>query len=122
MPRGDRTGPWGTGPMSGRGAGFCAGSGAPGDADPAPGRGFGIGFGRGRGFWGRGFRGGGWCHRFCATGLPGWMRFGRFGPGYPHPDPEQEKQGLRNRAEALESELEALKKRIRELETGPAEK
>lgn len=76
------------GPMGGRGAGFCAGSGAPGSSDPVPGRGFGI----------------------------------RFGPGYPHPDPEQEKQGLKNRAETLESELDAVRKRIRELETGSAEK
>jgi hypothetical protein len=49
MPRGDRTGPAGAGPMTGRGAGFCAKSNA------ADGQTFGGGFGRrcGRGF---GFR------------------------------------------------------------------
>lgn len=81
MPGGDRTGPWGIGPMSGRGAGFCAGSEGSGSSDPVPGRGFGMRFGRGRGYWGRGFHGGGWRQRFFAAGPPGWMRIGRFGPG-----------------------------------------
>ena len=50
MPRGDGTGPMGMGPMTGRGAGYCAGFRVPGYANPA--RGFGYGFGRGyrRGF------------------------------------------------------------------------
>ncbi|MGZ5424590.1 MAG: DUF5320 domain-containing protein, partial [Candidatus Aminicenantales bacterium] len=55
MPAGDRTGPIGMGPLSGRAAGYCAGFGMPGYANPLPGRGFGMGFGRGRGAWGRGF-------------------------------------------------------------------
>lgn len=49
MPRGDRTGPDGMGPMTGRGLGDCAGT-----ASPFYGRGFGRGLGRGRGF-GRGY-------------------------------------------------------------------
>ena len=57
MPRGDRTGPDGIGPMTGRGAGYCAGFNMPGFRNPGPrfGRGFGRGMGRvfGRGF-GRG--------------------------------------------------------------------
>ena len=110
MPRGDRKGPFGMGPMSGRGAGFCAGFGGPGDSDPVPGRGFGMGFGLG------------WRHWFHATGVPGWMRFGGLAPGVPQPDPELEKQELRNMAETLASELEAIKKRISQLETGSAEK
>ena len=54
MPRGDRTGPWGAGPMTGRAAGYCAGYPAPGYANPTPrfgrgwGRRYGKGFGRGR--------------------------------------------------------------------------
>ena len=77
MPAGDGTGPTGQGPMTGRGAGFCAGFGVPGYAN-RPGIGgfmrafrplgffgqgrvpmtaFGRGWGRGRGL-GRG-RGGG---------------------------------------------------------------
>ena len=58
MPRGDRTGPWGYGRLTGRAAGYCAGYSVPGFMNPI--RGFGRGFGRGlgRGFgrgWGRGF-------------------------------------------------------------------
>lgn len=54
MPGGDRTGPVGFGPMSGRGFGFCAGFNRPGFLAPfgrfGYGRGFGRGFGRGW-FW-----------------------------------------------------------------------
>lgn len=45
MPFGDGTGPRGMGPMTGRGAGFCAGLGTPSFNNPVPGRGFGIGGG-----------------------------------------------------------------------------
>ena len=45
MPRGDGTGRMGMGPMTGRGAGFCAGFAVPGYANPI---GYGFGFGRGR--------------------------------------------------------------------------
>ncbi len=48
MPRGDRTGPAGAGPMSGRGAGFCAGFNTAGFQ--TAGGGFGRGCGRGFGF------------------------------------------------------------------------
>jgi len=48
MPGGDRTGPVGRGPMTGRAAGYCSGY-----QNPGYSRGFGRGFGRGRGFWGR---------------------------------------------------------------------
>jgi hypothetical protein len=57
MPAGDRTGPWGLGPRTGRGLGYCSGYPAPGFMYPGPGMGFGRGFGRGmrmgrgRGFW-----------------------------------------------------------------------
>ena len=50
MPRGDGTGPMGMGSMTGRSAGYCAGSSMPGYANP---KGVGCGFGRGTGF-GRG--------------------------------------------------------------------
>jgi hypothetical protein len=82
MPFGDRTGPMGLGPMTGRRAGFCAGFGRPDFASPMPGPypygyahltpvwpGWGGGFGRG---WGRGF-GGGFGR--------GWRRWGPY--GYP---------------------------------------
>lgn len=51
MPQGDRTGPAGAGPMTGRGMGYCAGFSVPGFMNPE----FGAGFRRGRGFR-RGFR------------------------------------------------------------------
>lgn len=121
MPRGDGTGPMGMGAMSGRAAGFCAGFGIPGYANPAPGRGFGMGFGRGRGFGGRGGGGGhGWRCMFHATDLPGWMRFGGYAAPYQTPDPNLEKQALKNQAEALQSELDFIKKRLSEFETGTA--
>lgn len=119
MPRGDRTGPWGMGPMTGRGAGYCAGYGMPGYANPVPGRGFGMGFGGRGGGAGRGFGGGGrgWRHWFYATGVPGWMRFGGTDPLMAKPDPEWEKQALKNQAEALQSELDEIKKRLAEVES-----
>jgi hypothetical protein len=114
MPRGDRTGPQGMGPRSGRAAGFCAGFGMPGYANPAPGRGFGMGFGRGHGR----------RNMFYATGLPGWQRFGGYaaplGCAMPYQkiDSETEKQALKSQAEALQSELDFIKKRLSEIETG----
>jgi hypothetical protein len=122
MPRGDGTGPMGMGAMTGRAAGYCAGFGMPGYANANPGRGFGIGFGRGRGFGGPGFGGGGrgWRHWFHATGLPGWTRFGGLASPYQKPHPELEKQALKNQAEALESELDFIKKRLGEIEPGSA--
>ncbi|MBR9689591.1 MAG: DUF5320 domain-containing protein [Candidatus Altiarchaeota archaeon] len=52
MPRGDKTGPDGKGPKTGRGLGMCAGSAEPGFKSSEQGRGMGRGFGMGRG---RGF-------------------------------------------------------------------
>ncbi len=79
MPGGDRSGPWGRGPRTGRGFGYCSGSERPGYAPPRGpvggyryGDGYGRGYGRGWGFgrgWGRGWGGGGrwrWWHRFNA--------------------------------------------------------
>ena len=51
MPFGDGTGPRGMGPMTGRGAGYCAGFGRPGFANPIPGRRwFGFGWRRAYGY------------------------------------------------------------------------
>ena len=63
---------------------------------------------------------------YYATGLPGWMRFGGYAApyGYPapyqKPDPEMEKQALKSQSEALQSELDFIKKRLDEIETGTA--
>ena len=78
MPGGDGTGPGGMGPMTGRGAGYCAGYPVPGFMNPYGGR-FGMGYGRGMGYgyglgmgYGRGMGGGrGRRNWFYATGLPG---------------------------------------------------
>jgi hypothetical protein len=85
--------------------------------NPVFGRGF--GFGRGRGFGGGGR---GWRHWFHATGLPGWMGFGGNAAPYQQPDPESEKQALKSQAEAMQSELDAISKRLAELETSTASK
>jgi len=118
MPGGDRTGPRGMGPMTGRAAGYCAGYGTPGYMNPGYGRGFGA-WGRGFGFGGRG-----WRNQFYATGLPAWARFGAYGAPslygepYQKPDPKMEKQALKDQAVTLQSELDIIKKRLDELESG----
>lgn len=110
MPGGDRTGPMGMGPRTGRAAGYCAGFGAPGFANPMPGRGYGrgrgAGFGRGMG---RGFgRGPG---RGFGRGWPGpWA----YGYGADHP-PVEESQWLRDEIAGLSEQLEFLKQRLSEL-------
>ncbi|MBP7831251.1 MAG: DUF5320 domain-containing protein [Kiritimatiellae bacterium] len=122
MPGGDKTGPAGMGPMTGRAAGYCAGYGAPGYANAGWGRGFGMGFGRGRG---GGFGGGrGWRHRFYATGVPGWARPGvPYGPAHAAaPTEEQELEMLNRRAEYFGDALADVKKRIEELQAEKADK
>ena len=106
MPRGDRTGPMGMGPMTGRGLGYCAGFAGPGFT-----RGGGRGMGRGMGFGGRGWRN--WFH---ATGLPGWMRASGAGMPMGAPDPGTEKEMLQGQMQALQAELEALQNRLNDLE------
>jgi hypothetical protein len=125
MPAGDRTGPKGRGPMTGRGAGYCGGSGMPGYGNPAPGRGFGMGFGRGWGFGGRGGGGGrGWRHMFYATGLPGWPRSCWWGapPYFAAPTPTAEREYLEALAESLQGQLGDIKKRLDELSARDREK
>jgi len=127
MPAGDGTGPMGMGRMTGRAAGFCAGFGVPGYANPMSGRGCGMGFGRGGGFAGRGGRGGarGWRNMFYANGLPGWARASAPVTGAPYtatPAPEQELTVLKQQAEYFANALDGILKRVKELETKPAEK
>ncbi|MFH1079175.1 MAG: DUF5320 domain-containing protein [Pseudomonadota bacterium] len=109
MPRGDRTGPSGMGPMTGRGAGFCAGYNVPGFADAAPG---GLFFGRG----GRGRR-----NRFFATSQTGWMRGGMgfrpFGAVAPQFSTEEELHQMHQEADYLEKTLSALRDRIARMKT-----
>ncbi|MBN2569425.1 MAG: DUF5320 domain-containing protein, partial [Deltaproteobacteria bacterium] len=121
MPGGDRRGPQGMGPMTGRAAGYCAGYPMPGFANPMVGGGFGGGLGRGS-MYGRG-GGRGWRNRFYATGLTGWQRgFHGYpinaGGGVPFDMPyafpynppqytkEMEIEGLKSQAEYFEDSLE----------------
>jgi len=85
MPRRDRTGPMGEGPMTGWGMGPC-------------GRGMGRRFGRGRGF-GRGF---------------GFRRFYEPYPRT-QITKEEETKMLEDEIKFLQEETESLKKRIKEL-------
>lgn len=98
MPGFDGTGPVGFGPMTGWGRGFCI--------EPGwscnPRYGWGGGYGRG------------WRHRFWATGVPGRMwRRARY--DYPYFTVEEESEWLKQEAQFLENELEAIRKRIDEL-------
>jgi hypothetical protein len=108
MPRGDRTGPDEMGPMTGHGAGFCAGYDAPGYANPTPGRGFGMGRGRSGGRFGR-------QNRFFATRLPRWAR-NQGVPGAPQWSAPDEATALKSQASWLTQQLEAIQKRLSELE------
>ena len=123
MPGGDRTGPGGMGPMTGRRAGYCADYDVPGFANPVPGRGYGQGWGRGGGrAWGYGRGGGGrgWRNRFYATGRPRWARYAYASePAWDVPPPltkEQELEGLRQEAEWLKGQLDAISQRIGDIE------
>lgn len=118
MPGGDGTGPAGRGPMTGWGAGYCAGFGEPGSVNVGP---------RGRfwNFWGGRGGGRGWRNWFYATGLTRWQRAGcrwpmwanpwlqGFGPGA---TVEQELGGLKEQAEYLEDALAGVRQRIAEME------
>lgn len=110
MPGGDRTGPGGLGPMTGRTAGLCAGAGMPESMSPQPGRGFGGG---------RGGGGHGWRNRYCANGLPGWTRFGGLGGPAVPPSLQQERGCLEDRATALQEQLDVIRRRLNELTHTP---
>lgn len=127
MPRGDRTGPNGMGPMTGRAAGLCAGNATPGFTNPVPrgggawGRGGGWGVGHGARA-GRGGGGGGWGRRhwFYATGMPGWQRAAYGSPPYGVPagatPPASELEVLKGQAANLADELAGIRTRIDNLE------
>lgn len=115
MPGGDRTGPLGIGPRTGRAAGYCNGNRIPGFANFG-GRAFGGGFGFGRGF-GRGGR-----NRFWAGGrfggFRGWAQ--PFYTDYPDYGPanirEDERDFLMTEARNLKTALDNINKRLDELQ------
>lgn len=115
MPRGDGTGPMGEGPMTGRGAGLCAGNVQPGFAGGQAGRGFGPGFG-GRGFAGdRRFAGGGRGYRNRVYPTQGGAGFAAQPMAA---DPAVQRQGLEQQAGLLKSQLACIEKRLAELASG----
>ena len=101
----------GAGPMTGRGAGWCAGYDRPGFANAVP------GFGRGMGYRAGGGRG--WRNMYYATGLPAWARGGVIPPAPPvQATPDQEMMELRTQASWLAQQLEAIQRRIETLGSG----
>ena len=115
MPRGDGSGPMGMGPMTGRGAGYCAGYSVPGFMNPVPGQGLGRGFGRGFGRgWGRGGgRGMGWGRGGGAYGVPAAPY--PYAAPYPEPTPADERALLEDQMGFLKEQLEGIKQRLDEL-------
>lgn len=103
MPRGNRSGPEGWGPRTGRGLGYCSGFGAPGYVNPAPPRG-----------------GGGWSHGpwGCGRGYAPGPYAAPAAYAYPPPySREQERDTLQGEIEGLERRLEAVRQRLEELDT-----
>lgn len=106
MPGFDGTGPLGTGPMTGRGGGYCMSYVGP---DLRFDRGF---------YWSGGR---GWRRWHQTIGLPRWARWAPgaapAAPVYAPPiSGEQELHFLKSEAEYLEKALEQIKTRIKELE------
>lgn len=94
MPGFDGTGPRGQGAMTGAGRGYCAMPVGGVAGQPVRGYFYGRGGGRGR------------RNCFYATGIPGWMRVQK----------EDEISILKNQADYLKSELEAIQSRVQDLE------
>ncbi|MGQ9824812.1 MAG: DUF5320 domain-containing protein [Desulfotomaculales bacterium] len=87
MPAGDRTGPYGAGPLTGRGMGYCAGFPYPGWMNRSWGGGFGRSWGAGRGFFGYRRRGRWWRNTFFAPACPPAYHYGSGYPVAPAPYP-----------------------------------
>ena len=107
MPGGNRTGPEGRGPMTGRRLGYCTGYQIPGYESSRYGLGRGFGRGFGRGYLGRG-------RRF-------WYGY-RYPDFYDNPNPypqnilkEEEKTYLEDIIKNFEEEIKLIRKRIEEI-------
>ncbi len=106
MPFGDRTGPEGLGPRTGRGLGYCSGYSTPGYTKGVP-RGAGYGWRRG---FGMGFR------RCFGRGWRFWqfVPYRDFGPT---PDNrEAERRMLEEELRALEAEKRMIEDRLKKLD------
>jgi len=118
MPSGDRTGPEGFGPRTGRGLGFCNSYDSPGYTKGIPRGGRGFGRGRGRGFGRRV----GWGRGQPYVPYPDERYYPYHYPEHPsEPYPtmteDDEKHYLENLIKSLENELNSVKKRLDELTT-----
>ena len=111
MPGFDGSGPSGRGPMTGGRRGYCNPGASYGFERSSSSRGVGFGYGRGRGY----------RHMFWETGLPRWARrrsdwIGQYRK--PYPSREDEVRMLKEEAEALKEDLNAIEGRMGELEAG----
>ncbi|MBN1540208.1 MAG: DUF5320 domain-containing protein [Candidatus Thermoplasmatota archaeon] len=99
MPGGDGTGPWGRGPMTGRGLGYCGGHFPPAYGRP----------------WGRGM---GWGRRRFFEDIPDRIPLERpnYQPYYREPSKEEEKTYLEGVVKDMETELGEIRKRLEELD------
>jgi hypothetical protein len=103
MPQGDRRGPNGNGPLTGRGLGFCNGNETAGYLSMERG-GRGAGYGRGRGFGNQ--------HRYGGRGFNSY----RMG-GYTQSDfvEVNEKTLIENEINILKDQLTALEERLKNI-------
>ena len=110
MPRGDGTGPMGMGPMTGRRMGYCAGYAVPGFANPGvAGAGLGMAWGRGGGI------GLGLARRRGRAGAFG--AYPGFVPAAPMAAQADEATVLKDQLSFLQQQVEAVTKRLAELES-----
>jgi len=110
MPSGDRTGPQGGGPKTGRGLGYCADHDQPGYAAPQSAQGLGLGFRWG----GRGFgRGRGKRNRSKVGFWPGRSRGGY---AVSRGTQDQDIDSLKAQADELNNALLEIQARLNELE------
>jgi len=114
MPRGDRRGPNGMGPMTGRGAGYCTGNNAPGYMNGGA-AGFGYGMGGGRGFGGR--------HNGFGAGYGAGRGYGIAAVPYTVPmapvagySKESEKGYIENEVSFLKEQLKTLEGRLSDMQ------
>ncbi|GAB6095028.1 hypothetical protein JCM14469_12800 [Desulfatiferula olefinivorans] len=102
------------GSMTGRGAGYCAGTGAPGFANGAPGRGLGRGVGAAG-------RNAGYGRRYGGFGPGRGRGFGGFTGGGVQANPAADTLNLKQQARELKSRLRTIEQQLAAMGTEPDE-